>query len=317
MDAPIEIRSGGENYRPQNYGREFYGPSTLRLGIEKSRNVMTVRLAKDMGMPLIAEYARRFGIYDNMKPVISMSLGAGETTVLRMATAYSVIANGGRSVTPTLIDRIQDRYGRTIYKHDQRVCEGCEAKAWLDQKEPNLLDEREQVLDPMTAYQITSMMQGVVTRGTAPIVRKVGKPIAGKTGTTNDYKDAWFVGFSPDLVVAVFVGYDQPKRMGRAATGGKLAAPIFTEFMKAALADQPAKEFQAPRGINLIAIDQRTGLRASVETEGPTIMEAFKPGTEPPSSYSIIGFQDAMGRPLTVSPDADRYVGQDGTGGLY
>lgn len=317
MDAPIEIRAGGENWRPQNYGREFYGPSTLRLGIEKSRNVMTVRLAKDMGMPLIAEYARRFGLYDNMQPVLSMSLGAGETTALRMATAYGIIANGGRKVTPTLIDRIQDRYGRTIYKHDERKCEGCDAKAWLNQDEPRLIDEREQVLDPMTAFQITSMMEGVVTRGTAPVVRKVGKPIAGKTGTTNDYKDAWFVGFSPDLVVAVYVGYDQPKSMGRSSTGGHLAAPIFTEFMTAALADQPAKQFQVPPGINLIAIDRRTGLRASAETDGPTIMEAFKPGTEPPSSYSIIGVQDAMGRPLTVSPDADRYVGGGGTGGLY
>jgi penicillin-binding protein 1A len=173
------------------------------------------------------------------------------------------------------------------------------------------------VLDPMTAYPITSMMEGVVTRGTAPVVREVGKPIAGKTGTTNDYKDAWFVGFSPDLVVAVYVGYDKPKSMGRNSTGGHLAAPIFTEFMKTALADQPAKEFQVPPGISLIAIDRRTGLRASAETEGPTIMEAFKPGTEPPSSYSIIGFQDHMGRPLTVSPDADRYVGAGGTGGLY
>jgi penicillin-binding protein 1A len=317
MDAPIEIRAGGENWRPQNYGREFYGPSTLRLGIEKSRNVMTVRLAKDMGMPLIAEYARRFGLYDSMQPVLSMSLGAGETTALRMAAAYGIIANGGRKIEPTLIDRIQDRYGRTIYKHDDRTCEGCDAKAWLDQEEPRLVDEHEQVLDPMTAFQITSMMQGVVTRGTAPVVREVGKPIAGKTGTTNDYKDAWFVGFSPDLVVSVYVGYDQPKGMGRNSTGGRLAAPIFTEFMKTALADQPAKEFQVPPGINLIAIDRRTGLRASAETDGPTIMEAFKPGTEPPSSYSIIGVQDHMGRPLTVSPDADRYVGAGGTGGLY
>lgn len=317
MDAPIEIRAGGENWRPQNYGREFYGPSTLRLGIEKSRNVMTVRLAKDMGMPLIAEYARRFGLYDNMQPVLAMSLGAGETTALRMAGAYGIIANGGRKIEPTLIDRIQDRYGRTIYKHDDRKCEGCDAKAWLDQEEPRLIDEHEQVLDPMTAYQITSMMEGVVTRGTAPVVREVGKPIAGKTGTTNDYKDAWFVGFSPDLVVAVYVGYDQPKSMGSNSTGGHLAAPIFTEFMKAALADQPPKEFQVPPGISLIAIDRRTGLRASAETDGPTIMEAFKPGTEPPSSYSIIGFQDHMGRPLTVSPDADRYVGAGGTGGLY
>ncbi|WP_319532118.1 penicillin-binding protein 1A [uncultured Cohaesibacter sp.] len=317
MDAPIEIQQGGGNgvWRPQNYGGKFYGPSTLRLGIELSRNVMTVRLAQDMGMPLVAEYAKRFGIYDNLMPVLSMSLGAGETTVMRMVTAYSMLANGGRRITPTFVDRVQDRYGKTIYKHDQRICDACNVQSWQNQPEPEVIDNREQVLDPMTAYQITSMMEGVVQRGTAPVVREVGKPIAGKTGTTNDERDAWFVGFSPDLVVGVYVGYDRPRPMGRGSTGGHLAAPIFTEFMKVALADAPKKPFQVPEGLQLIPIDRRTGLRASVSNEGGVIMEAFKPGTTPPDSYSVIGYTEDMGRPVTAQ-EAERALTQ-GTGGLY
>ncbi len=278
---------------------------------------MTVRLAKDMGMPLIAEYSRRFGIYDDLMPVLAMALGAGETTVERLVTAYATIANGGRKIQPTVIDRIQDRFGQTIYRHDQRICDTCQAGQWLSQDEPVLVDQREQVLDPMTAYQVTSMMEGVVLRGTATKVREVGKPIAGKTGTTNDEKDAWFVGFSPDLVVGVFVGFDQPATMGRGATGGQVASPIFTDFMTVALADQPAKEFQVPPGISLIPIDRQTGLQAGGESGSENvILEAFKPGTAPPTSYSIIGFQDSMGQPLTVSPEADRAVAS-GTGGLY
>jgi penicillin-binding protein 1A len=315
MDAPIEIHSGNEVWQPQNYGGKFLGPATLRTGIEKSRNVMTVRLAQDMGMPLIVEYAKRFGIYDNLAPYLPMALGAGETTVLRLVTAYATIANGGRKIDPTLIDRIQDRFGRTIYQHDKRVCEGCDAASWTGQPEPTLVDSREQVLDPMTAYQITSMMEGVVQRGTATVVKQVGKPIAGKTGTTNDEKDAWFVGFSPDLVCGVFIGFDQPTPMGRGETGGVLAAPVFTDFMKSALADEPPKEFQAPPGIELIPIDRRTGLRAQAG-DPDVILEAFKPGTSPPSTYSIIGYQDTMGIPQQVSPEADRAV-SSGTGGLY
>jgi penicillin-binding protein 1A len=315
LDAPIEIRAGDEIWRPENYGGKFYGPATLRTGIEKSRNVMTVRLAQDMGMPLIVEYAKRFGIYDDLAPYLPMSLGAGETTVMRLVTAYATIANGGRKITPTLIDRIQDRYGRTIYQHDQRQCDGCDASEWTGQPEPELIDNREQVLDPMTAYQITSMMEGVVKRGTATVVQQVGKPIAGKTGTTNDEKDAWFVGFSPDLVVGVFIGYDQPRPMGKGQTGGVLAAPIFTEFMKVALKDAPPKEFQVPPGLELIPIDRRTGLRAQ-GGGGDVILEAFKPGTAPPSTYSIIGYQDSMGIPTEISPEADRAVAT-GTGGLY
>ncbi len=316
MDAPIEIDQGGGQgiWRPQNYGGKFYGPSTLRLGIEKSRNVMTVRLAKDMGMPLVAEYAKRFGIYDNLMPVLSMSLGAGETTVMRMVTAYSMLANGGRRITPTFVDRVQDRYGKTIYKHDQRICENCNVQRWDMQDEPTVIDNREQVLDPMTAYQITSMMEGVVIRGTAPVVREVGKPIAGKTGTTNDERDAWFVGYSPDLVVGVYVGYDKPRPMGRGQTGGHLAAPIFTEFMKVALKDKPKKPFKVPEGLQLIPIDRRTGLRASAGDSG-VILEAFKPGTLPPDSYSVIGFTDDMGVPVSAQ-EAEHALTQ-GTGGLY
>ncbi|RYG93750.1 MAG: penicillin-binding protein, partial [Alphaproteobacteria bacterium] len=192
LDAPLEIVNGdGSVWRPENYAQSFYGPQTLRVGIEKSRNVMTVRLAKDIGMPLVSEYAKTFGIYDNLQPLLAMALGAGETTDMRMTAAYATIANGGRRITPTLIDRIQDRYGKTVYRHDERVCDGCVADGWHQQPEPLIIDNREQVLDPMTAYQITSMMEGVVQRGTGTGAKSLGRPVAGKTGTSNDYKDAW------------------------------------------------------------------------------------------------------------------------------
>jgi penicillin-binding protein 1A len=317
MDAPIEIDPGfGQPiWRPENYSEEYYGPSTLRTGIEKSRNVMTVRLAQDMGMPLVAEYARRFGVYDNLGHFLPMALGSGETTLLRMVAGYSVFANGGRSVSPTLIDRIQDRYGNTIFRHQERVCEGCNADSWNGQDEPTIIDNRDQVLDPMTAYQMVSMLQGVVERGTATVVKQVGKPLAGKTGTTNDYRDAWFIGFSPDLVVGAYVGYDKPRSLGRSSTGGQLAAPIITEFLQAALADAPPIPFRVPPGMTFIPINRQTGLTAQAGDPG-TILEAFKPGTGPPDTYSIIGFTDASGRPLTVAPESDRAI-ISGTGGLY
>ncbi|MGA0531396.1 penicillin-binding protein 1A [Hansschlegelia sp. KR7-227] len=316
LDAAIEIDQGPGIgvWRPENYGKKFYGPQTLRFGIEKSRNVMTVRLAQDMGMPLISEYAKRFGVMDDLPPFLSMALGAGETSVLRMTAAYAMFANGGKRITPTTIDRIQDRTGKTIYRHDDRQCVGCTATAWAHQDEPKLIDAREQVLDPMTAYQITSMMEGVVLRGTATGVKAVGRPIAGKTGTTNDYKDAWFVGFSPDLVVGVYLGYDKPRSMGDGETGGAVAAPVFTDFMKVALADKPPTPFRVPPGIKLIRINPSTGMRAS---GGKVILEAFKPGTAPPDSYSIIGQAGGRSdRPQSVTPEADRAV-RSGTGGLY
>jgi len=303
LDAPIEIDVGnGEIWRPENYGGAVnIAPHTLRYGIEHSKNQMTVRLAKDIGMPLIAEYSKRFGVYDDMLPVLAMSLGAGETTVMRMTTAYSMLANGGRRIKPTLIDRIQDRWGRTLYRHDERICEGCDAPQWAGQPEPRLIDKREQVLDPLTAYQITTIMEGVVLRGTATVIREVGKHLAGKTGTTNDSKDVWFVGFSPDLAVGVFMGYDRPRSLGDTATAGVYAAPIFRDFMKLALKDKPDTPFRVPPGIKLISIDPKSGLRSNGQG---SILEAFKPGTAPPDSAAAFD----PNRP----PEAGA-----GAGGLY
>ncbi|MEA2976168.1 MAG: penicillin-binding protein [Alphaproteobacteria bacterium] len=320
-DSPVEIDQGPgqEPWRPENYDGKFNGPSTLRYGVEHSRNVMTVHLAQDVGMPLIADYAKRLGVYDDLPPYLAFALGAGETTLLRMVTAYSMFDNGGRRVKPTLIDRIQDRYGHTIYRHDERECRGCDADKWKDQPEPGLVDRREQVIDPMTAYQIVSIMEGVVQRGTAAgagFQKEVGKPIAGKTGTTNDEKDVWFIGFSPDLAVGVYLGYDKPRHIGNRATGGGLSAPIVKNFFKVALANKPAVPFKVPAGIKLIRVDARSGTRAGPNSGGTVITEAFKPGTAPPDGgYSSDGYVDAGGR-MSVSPDSDRVI-RSGTGGLY
>ena len=317
MDAPIEIVAGGQVWRPQNYGGGAAGPSTLRLGIERSRNLMTVRLANDMGMNLVAEYAERFGIYDKMYPVLSMSLGSGETTVLRMVSAYSVLANGGKQIKPSLIDRIQDRYGKTIFRHEERTCENCNTNDWENQEEPVLVDNREQVLDPMTAYQITSMMEGAVTRGTAAGKIKLDRPTAGKTGTTNDEKDAWFVGYTPDLVAGLYIGFDTPAPLGRGATGGSLAAPIFNEFMQVALEGTRPTKFIVPEGMQFIAVNRKTGMQAS-EGEPDTIMEAFKPGTGPADVFSVIGGEEFASPEeiLKSSPQANQAV-TGGSGGLF
>src|SRR4051794_30718409 len=323
VDAPIEIDmgQGGGVWRPENYDAGKYnGPMTLRNALRLSRNTVTVRLAQDIGMPLIGEYAKRFGVYDELPNYLSYSLGAGETTVMRMVTAYSMFANGGRRVKATLIDRIQDRYGHTIFRHDARECRGCDAPGgWKNQPEPQLVDRREQVLDPMTAYQITSMMEYVVQAGTATVVKEVGKPIAGKTGTTNDEKDAWFIGFSPDLVVGIYVGFDKPRNLGRGMTGGHLAAPIAKDFLKLALADKPAIPFKVPAGIKLIRVEAKSGMRSGPSEGRGTILEAFKPGTAPPDNYAAIGVEPEGGgaqRPLFAPPDAGNIM-QPGTGRLY
>ncbi len=261
---------------PKNYSGGGAGPSTLRRGIEKSRNLMTVRLSRDIGMPVIAEYSKRFGVYDNLMPALSMSLGAGETTLLRMVTAYSMIANGGRKVEPTFIDRIQNRYGRTIWKHDKRDCDGCAAREWTGQAEPELVEVNEQIVDPIAAYQMVGIMEGVVKSGTARRLVSLNRPIGGKTGTTNNYKDAWFIGYTPDLVVGSYVGYDQPKPMGRSATGGGLAAPIVKQFFAEALEGVPPKPFRAPEGAVMVPVNHKTGLPAR-KGQGGTVMEAFKP----------------------------------------
>ena len=314
LDAPIEVKlDNGEVWKPENYTKKFYGPSTLRRGIELSRNVMTVRLAQDLGMKRVAELSERLGIYDRMLPVLANSLGAGETTLLRMTAAYSMIDNGGKRIKPTLIDRIQDRYGHTVFRHDERKCESCAVEEWHDQPEPELLDNREEVMNPYTAYQITSMMEGVVERGTGQRVRVVGKPVAGKTGTSNDEKDAWFIGYTPDLTVGVYVGYDNPRTMGKNATGGELAAPIVADFMRVALKDKSAIPFRVPSGVQLIPIDPSTGQRAAYGDPN-VILEAFKPGEGPPDETVVIGANSAP-----VDGDAAVIDGglTVGTGGLY
>jgi penicillin-binding protein 1A len=232
-----------------------------------------------------------------------MSLGAGETTLVKLAAGYSTFVNGGKQVKHTLIDRIQDRWGRTIWRYDNRDCPGCNADHWEGQAEPTLPpDDKRQIIDPHTAYQITSMMEGVVQRGTGAVVRRIlpNVPMAGKTGTTNDEKDAWFVGFTPDLVVGVFIGYDNPRPMGKGMTGGAIAAPIFAHFMKAALGDKLAVPFRQPPGIKLMRVSLRTGLR-SMPGEKETVTEAFKPTEEPDDEYSVIGFTNESG--TFVSPD--------------
>jgi penicillin-binding protein 1A len=300
LDAPIEIEQGPgkEVWRPENYDKDkSYGPSTLRQGIEKSRNQMTVRLAQDMGMPLVIEYSKRFGVYDDLLPVLAMSLGAGETTLLRMTTAYSMLANGGSDVRATLIDRIQDRWGRTVWRHDDRQCTGCKAERWQGEEEPELPDDRKQIMDPHTAFQMTSMLEGVVQRGTATVIKQIvpGVPLAGKTGTTNESKDTWFIGYSPDLVVGVFVGYDTPRPMGKAATGGQVSAPIFGNFMKLALGDKKVP-FRSPRGIKSVPVNRHTGLRTS-PGDKDAIWEIFKPHEEPDDANSFLGYEtsDAFG----------------------
>lgn len=278
LDAPFVAPSLGDDWwKPGNYieGR-FYGESTLRLGIEKSRNTMTARLAQDIGVGLIIEYAERFGVSKTLPRELAISLGAGETTLMNLTTAYAMFVNGGRRIEPVLIDRIQDRYGDTIFKRDERPCIDCAGALWKGQGEPYIPDLREQVIDPRTAYQMVSILEGVVRSGTGARVNKmVEQPLAGKTGTTNDYKDAWFVGFSPDLTVGIFVGFDLPKSLGQGEGGGVVAAPIFGEFMKEAIGDQPGLPFRAPSGIRLVRVNAKTGQPAK-PGETNVILEAFK-----------------------------------------
>ena len=310
LDAPFVIDQGyGQGkWKPANYSNKFYGPSTLRLGIEKSRNLMTVRLAQSIGMDPIVDYAKRFGLVDDMPATLAMSLGAAETTLLRITAAYSMLVNGGKKITPTMIDRIQDRRGDTVYRSDDRPCDACLVDNWEDQPMPVVKDGRETVIDPGTAYQITSFLEGVVLRGTGVRIRAVGKPLAGKTGTTNDSQDTWFIGFSPDLAVGVFAGFDQPKSLGKKETGSSVAAPIFRDFFKEALADAPATPFRIPPGIRLVRVNVKTGLPTTPDDKN-VILEAFKPGTEPKGPRMILDGSIQIDQMDDQAPV--------GTGGLY
>ena len=281
LDAPFVIDQGGDLgvWKPENYGREFGGPATLRFGIEKSRNLMTVRLANIIGMNQVLGVAKRFGI-GTFEPLLSIALGSGETTLLKLTTAYAMLINGGKRISPALIERIQDRDGRTILRRDKRACRSCQGPLESSPIAPSLIDDRPRVTDAATAFQVTWMLKGVVERGTGRSISALGRPLAGKTGTTNDSFDAWFIGFSPDLVTGVFVGFDKPRTLGSKQTGSNVAAPVFKEFMKLATQEQPPIPFRIPRGIRMVRIDAETGGLPSPTTER-LILEAFKPGTEP------------------------------------
>ncbi|MAJ15405.1 MAG: penicillin-binding protein [SAR116 cluster bacterium] len=283
LDAPLSYDQGIglPKWKPANYTKKFYGPSPVRLGIEKSRNLMTARLALLVSMKNIKKYGNNFGIYDNLPNLLSMSLGAGETTLLRLTTAYAMIVNGGKKISPFFIDRVQDRRGKTILKNDLRKCKNCESNNLNNQnKIPILVDERDQITDPGSAYQMVSMLRGAVTRGTGRLINKLNKTLAGKTGTTNSNQDAWFVGFSSDLAVGVFVGFDNPFTLGKRETGSSVSAPIFKDFMKKALNNKPNIPFRRPPGIKLIKVDPKTGLLSKTNSKN-FIIEAFKPGQLP------------------------------------
>ena len=280
LDAPFVAPTLGDNWwRPGNYvaGR-FYGESTLRLGIEKSRNTMTARLAMDLGIGRIIEYAERFGVSETLPRELAISLGAGETTLMRLTTAYAQFVNGGRRVEPILIDRVQDRYGQTVYARDDRACFDCDASEWAGQGEPRLSDDRDSIIDPRTAYQMVSILEGVIDRGTGAGINRIVDPelpLAGKTGTTDEYRDAWFVGFSPDLAAGVYVGFDQPATLGQGEGGGNVAAPIFGEFMGRVLPQMDNVPFRTPSGIRLVRVNASSG-RPARAGDPNVILEAFK-----------------------------------------
>ena len=289
LDAPFVLEDEvAGTWKPTNYSNEFYGPTTLRRGIEKSRNLMTVRLADFLGMELIARYSDHFGITDHMQPLLANSLGATETTLMKLTAAYGMIVNGGKKITPTFIDRVQDRYGKTVFKHDDRLCHACGAMIkWEQQPVPNVPDTREQIADPRTTYQMVSILEGVVQRGTGVRLKSLGRPLAGKTGTTNESRDAWFMGFTPDLVVGVFTGFDNPRSLGKHETGSSVAVPIFKSFMEQALKDLPPTPFRKPEGIKNIRINAKTGVRAKPGDEN-VIWESFLSGTEPGDDMYIL-----------------------------
>ncbi|HLJ64390.1 MAG TPA: penicillin-binding protein 1A [Stellaceae bacterium] len=331
LDAPftVDLGPGLPKWQPSNYERKFYGPAPLRVGLEHSRNLMTARLGTVVGLDTVAQYVERFGIMDHMPLEYSMLLGAGETTLMRLTTAYAMLVNGGKRIEPSFIDRVQDREGHTLFRADGRACDECQEAEWQGEKPPLLEDPRAQIADPKGTYQIVSLLEGVVQRGTGIAVAKVGKPLAGKTGTTNDSDDAWFVGFSPDLAVGVYVGYDTPRSLGSKETGGVVAAPIFRDFMAAALADQPATPFRIPPGIRLIRVNAVTG-QAARPGDKSVIWEAFRPGTQPNTEASEVvsgqGITDDGPGEGTVDPATETAaprvttpgpVPTSGTGGLY
>lgn len=333
LDAPISLSQGPglPLWQPKNYGSDFIGPATLRKGLETSRNVMTVRLALQIGIQRILDVAYRFGIYDKLPPEFSIVLGARETTLLRLVNAYNMVVNGGKKVQPALIERIQNRLGKTIYRRDNRDCKDCvagDAGDYVSPVPPIPADNREQVVDPRVAYQLVSMMEGVVQRGTATRARVLNRPLAGKTGTTNDSRDAWFIGYTPDLVAGVYVGFDNPRTLGKRETGGVVALPAFIDFMQNALEGKPSVPFRIPDGIRLIKLDRNTGQLPGPGTQPKDIiLEAFTldqiPGSAPVLDVSTPAYRmeslpaEEAAMPYEAPAANTPSSPVVGTGGLY
>jgi len=336
VDAPITINTPQGVWRPKNSSNQFYGPTPLRTGIERSRNLMTIRLAQEIGMDTVAQYAEKFGVYENMNQGLAASLGADETTLFKMVAAYAMFANGGERVEPTLVDRVQDRYGNTVYRHDQRICEDCQNAYIPEGFAPRIVSNRDRVMNEITAYQLTSMMRGVVERGTASSAINLPVPIAGKTGTTNDAKDVWFVGFSSNIVAGCYIGYDTPRTLGRSASGGGICGPVFNRFMGEAIKHYGAGPFTPPADCQFINIDRYSGARLPDGTSGENVIaECFRPGEEPlfgitfDGGFAMAGdlplFDEVprQGRQVTTSTGETATVGPKATfgtlstGGLY
>ncbi|MFN3208905.1 MAG: penicillin-binding protein 1A [Roseovarius sp.] len=337
VDAPIEINTPQGLWRPKNSSNKFYGPTPLRTGIEQSRNLMTIRLAEEVGMETVASYAEKFGVYEDMKPFLANSLGSEETTLYNMVAAYAMFANGGERVRPTLVDRVQDRYGRTVYRHDARDCTDCSDPGIPRSRSPRIVSNRERVMDPVTAYQLTSMLKGVVDRGTARGAINLPVPIAGKTGTTNDARDVWFVGFSSTIAAGCYIGYDQPRGMGRSAYGSSMCGPVFQAFMSKAIEKYGGSDFKVPEGCDFINIDRYSGARLPDGASGSNVVsECFREGEDPlfgimfDGGYAMGGDFDLFQageteqvREVTTSTGNKAQVGQKSSfgnmssGGLY
>ncbi len=314
VDAPIEINTPQGLWTPKNSSNRFYGPTPLRTGIEQSRNLMTIRVAEEISMETVAGYAERFGVYSPMQPFLANALGAQETTLFKMVAAYAMFANGGERVEPTLVDRVQDRYGDTVYRHDQRICEDCGDTIWPQGEGPVITADRERVMDAITAYQLTSMLQGVVKRGSGNGVN-LPVPIAGKTGTTNDAKDVWFIGYSSTIVAGCYMGYDQPRSLGPNAFGGTLCVPVFQAFMKEAIKKYGGTDFALPPGGYFLNIDRFTGARLGPDASGDNVIaEYFRDGEEPVFGLAALidgGFAMGSNLPLFAPGEVDDGQGSD------
>jgi len=277
LDAPLVLEQGSDlkMWKPENYGKKFYGTSTLRMGLEKSRNLMTVRIAQDLGLKKIVNFTKQLGIYDNPDELLSISLGSAETTLLKLTSAYCSFVNGGKLVKPILVDRIQDSEGKTIFNAEKRKCNECDQISFLSKKVPKISDNFNQIFSPETAYQMVSMLEGVIKRGTGRGLKDLNLDLAGKTGTTNKNTDTWFIGFTSKLVVGVYVGLDEPKTLGRYETGAKTAMPIFKNFVTKAIIKKEARPFKVADNITMMVVDKLTGQKANF-TSKETIVEVFK-----------------------------------------